>query len=672
MIVSWNWLRDYVTLTCPAEQAAERLMMSGLNLEEIVPCGEDFAIDLEVTSNRADCLGHIGVARELSALFECPLTIPPAEIAPVATATSAVVSVENLTPAHCPHYSARVIRGVRVGPSPEWLRARLECLGLRSVNNVVDVTNYVLMECGQPLHAFDFNRLAGNKILVRQAKAGEKLVAIDGREYTLDEQMCVIADAKQPVAIAGVMGGQPTEVTEETTDLLIEVAEFAPLSVRRTARKLSLFSDSSFRFERGIQRQQMDWASRRCCELIVQLAGGEILAEPIVVPPLTAEPPLRVTLRESRVSELLGIPVPPREIRTILQNLGLRLVDENAAAASLTYEIPSWRADLTREVDLIEEVARIYGYDKISDRDAPRVTAAQKAPLDRTTDVVHRVFNAEGYHEAMTLTFTAEEDSQQFNPRQVEPLLKVEHSSRRRENVLRPSLIPSLLVSRRANERTGTANARLYEIARVFTELSTTGAAQTLVIGTVTGDDFLALKGLLEELVGAVSRELELSVRPCEFAGFAPGRGAELLLNETHWGWLGELSPAVIRHFDLRDAATVAEVSLEPLIRHLELAPQLQRIPQYPAIERDFNFLLDEQVTWHALADTMTAAGGELLRGLSFAGEYRGEKIGLGKKTYLARAAFRSDTRTLTGEEVDAAHQKIVAACSTHLAATLR
>ncbi|MCA8983652.1 MAG: phenylalanine--tRNA ligase subunit beta [Planctomycetaceae bacterium] len=670
MIVSWNWLRDYVSLECTPRQAAERLMMSGLNLEEIQACGDDFAIDLEVTSNRADCLGQIGVARELSALFHQPLRIPEARIEPVATATATITSVENRCPDHCAHYTARIIRGVKVGPSPDWLKHRLECLGLRSVNNVVDVTNYVLMECGQPLHAFDFQKLSGQRIVVRLAKPGEKILAIDGREYELDNQTCVIADAERPAAIAGVMGGQLSEVTEQTTDLLIEAAQFAPLSVRRTARKLSLFSDSSFRFERGINRQQLDWASRRCCELIVQLAGGEILNDPITVPPLPEHVPVQVTLRFASVPRLLGIPVSPAESRGILKNLGL--VEIAADDRQATYQIPSWRADLPREVDLIEEVARIHGYEKISENDAPRVTAAQKSKLDRTTDLVHRVFNAQGYFEAMTLTFTSEEESQSFNPRRVDPLLRVDHSSRRRENVLRPSLIPSLLVSRRANERTGTANARLYEIARVFTALSTRGAAQSLMIGTVTGDDFLSLKGLLEQLVGEVSRDLELTAHPCDYAGFAAGRGAELYLNDLFWGWLGELDRNVSDRFDLKDAVTVAEVDLDPLVQHLEQAPQLQRIPQFPAIERDFNFLLEERITWQELAGTITSAGGELLRNLAYAGQYRGEKIGVGKKTYLARAAFRSDERTLTGEEVDTLHKQIVTACEQKLSAILR
>lgn len=670
MIVSWDWLQDYVTLSCSADQAAERLMMSGLNLEEMNPHDSDFAIDLEVTSNRSDCLGHIGVARELSALYQTPLRIPEATIKTNGKPAGDSIRLENEVPDHCPHYTARVITGVKVGPSPDWLKHRLECLGLRSVNNVVDVTNYVLMECGQPLHAFDLDQLKGGQIKVRTASKGEKMVAIDGRTYELDEQTCVIADAERPVAIAGVMGGQETEVGEQTTNLLVEVADFAPLSVRRTARKLSLFSDSSFRFERQIDRKQIEWASRRCCELIQQVAGGEIHDSVVIAPALPESAPVEVEIRFAKAPELLGIPIEVAEMRQILTSLGLQELSADGERGK--YLIPSWRGDLTREVDLIEEIARIHGYENISENDPPQVTAAQKAIFDRAADLVHRVCNANGFYEAMTLTFVSEDQANMFNPRQVNPLLKVEHSSRKKDNVLRSSLIPSLLHSRRANERTGTPNAQLYEIARVFTGLKAEGADQTMVVSLVSGQDFLAVKGLLEQLLSEVNCSLQLTARPSSAAGFAKGRGAELYLNDEFWGWAGELDQSVSDTADLRDAVTVAEVDFEPLMRHLTLAPQAQAIPQFPAMERDFNFLLEDKVAWSEVASTIQQAGGPLLRGVQFAGQYRGKGIEPGKKTYLARASFRADDRTLTGEEVDAVHAQIVTACEKQLAATLR
>ena len=269
MIVSWDWLLEYVKPTASAAEVADKLMMTGLNLEGIEDVGDDLAIDLEVTSNRPDCLGHIGVAREISVCFGDELTIPTARPAesggPVSEATSVTIECDDV----CPRYIARVINGVKVGPSPAWMQNRLATIGIAPINNIVDITNYVLMECGQPLHAFDFDKLAGSRIVVRRAKDGEKIEAIDHKEYKLTSDMCVIADAEKPVAIGGVMGGAGTEIGNGTTSVLVEVADFAVKSIRGTARELNLHSDSSFRFERGIDAEQLDWASRRCCELIL-------------------------------------------------------------------------------------------------------------------------------------------------------------------------------------------------------------------------------------------------------------------------------------------------------------------------------------------------------------------------------------------------------------------
>ncbi len=281
MIVSWEWLRDYAALDVSPEAFLERLTMAGLNIETQTQVGDDRAIDIEVTSNRPDCLGHIGIAREAAVLFGKPLKVPDAQPKTSATKTAEATSVVVECPDLCPQYTARVIRGVKIGSSPAWLRKRLETIGLPSINNVADVTNYVLMECGQPLHAFDFDRLRGKRIIVRRAKAGERLLAINQKTYELQPGMCVIADAERPVALGGVMGGLETEIGPTAKNVLIEAANFAPVSIRNTARKLILHSDASYRYERGIDTAQLDWASRRCCQLILELAGGELLDEPV-------------------------------------------------------------------------------------------------------------------------------------------------------------------------------------------------------------------------------------------------------------------------------------------------------------------------------------------------------------------------------------------------------
>ena len=410
MIVSWNWLKDYVPLDLSPAEVAERLMMAGLNLESIEPHGDDQAIDLEVTSNRPDCLGHIGVAREASVLFDKPLTIPLANVKsngqPIEAVTSVAIECLDL----CPRYVARVIRGVKIGPSPKWLRDRLEAIGITPINNVVDVTNYCLMESGQPFHAFDFDKLRGGRIVVRRAKPNEKLQAIDHNEYTLTSDMCVICDAERPIAVAGVMGGAATEISGSTTNVLIEVADFSSMSIRATARKLNLHSPSSYRFERGVDAHQMDWASRRCCELIQQVAGGELLEGSIWAGQPPVAEPTKVSLRTNQLRRILGIDIPATESHRILVALGLKpSSDQTETDGTKHYLAPSWRRDLSREADLIEEVARIHGYDKIPEDVFVPLSLSQKSLTERVLDRIRDTLTAAGFFETITLTFVSSE-----------------------------------------------------------------------------------------------------------------------------------------------------------------------------------------------------------------------------------------------------------------------
>lgn len=672
MIVSWNWLKDYVPLDVPPEEVARRLTLSGLNLESMRGVGGDIAMDLEVTSNRPDCLGHIGVAREIAVLCGRPLTIPPAEAAPISQKTSTVTSVENACPDLCPQYFARVIRGVNVRPSPGWLQARLATLGIASINNVVDVTNYVLMECGQPLHAFDFEKLADRRIIVRRARAGETITAINQRRYELTPDVCVIADARRPVAVGGVMGGLDTEIGPGTKSVLIETAAFAPLSIRNTARRLNLHSDSSYRFERGVDPLGLDWASRRCCELILQLAGGELLDEAVFAgerPPLRREP---ISLRFAQIPRLLGIEIPAEEAVRTLTALGLKptgAIEDGMGR----FEPPSWRADLEREIDLIEEVARIHGYDRIPEDVPVPVVSGGQTLRDRVTDRVRDLLTAAGFYEAVTLSFVSQEQLGWYRPFGEQPPLQVEHSSRRHENLLRQSLIPSLLTVRRENERHGTFDAEVFEIARVYrTGAGPDEVRELSLIGLVSGRSFADMKGVVESLARSCRRDAVVSARPCAAPEFVAGRGAELLLDEHGWGWLGELDRRLTDRLDLRDEVTVAELDLDVLVAVADLTPLYRPLPQFPAVERDLNFVLDESVAWQDLYAAVRAAGGELVEAVSFGGQYRGPQIGPDKKSYVVTITYRSAERTLTNEEVEAAQQRVIAACQSQLAAQLR
>lgn len=672
MIVSWNWLKDYVLLNTTPAEAAERLMMAGLNLESIELRGDDQAIDLEVTSNRPDCLGHIGIAREASVLFDKPLTIPPADVKsngqPVEKATNVAIECPDL----CPRYVARVIRGAKIGPSPKWLRERLEAIGIASINNVVDVTNYCLMESGQPFHAFDFDKLRGGRIVVRRPKPGEKIQAIDHNEYTLTPDMCVICDTERPVAIGGVMGGAETEISSSTKNVLIEVADFSSMSIRATARKLNLHSPSSYRFERGVDAHQMDWASRRCCELILQVAGGELLEGSIWAGQQPAADPTKVSLRPNQFRRILGIDIPADESHRIFVALGLKASsDKPDAEGTRHYLAPSWRRDLSREADLIEEVARIHGYEKIPEDVFVPLSLSQRTLTERVLDRLRDTLTAAGFFETVTLSFVSGELADLIPSNSAK--LSVDHSSRRQENTLRQSLIPSLLVVRRDNERHGNFNAKLFETAAVYLAARPGDAtAEPRRLGLVTGGSFVEAKGVVETLAKRINPQSVVTLRPSNQPQFVPGRGAEVLLNSQPLGWLGELSRDVTDKLNLRDSVIAAELDLATLEAAPNLVPTFAELPRFPSISRDLNFVLDEFVTWDTLVEVVRSSAGSSLDAVSFSSQYRGQQIPADKKSYVLTVAFRAPDRTLTSEEVDAAVKSVIEACSAKLGATLR
>jgi phenylalanyl-tRNA synthetase beta chain len=678
MIVSKKWLAEYVELPLSVEELTHRLTMSGLNLEEFHAVTDglskpDVAIDVEVTSNRPDCLGHIGIAREISVLFGKPLSVPAAAVTASGPAASAAASIAIECPDLCPEYHGRVIRGVKVGPSPAWLKDRLLAVGINSVNNVVDVTNYVMMECGQPLHAFDLDRLQGQKIIVRRAVKGETITAIDQRQYALTDDMCVIADAARPVAVAGVMGGFDTEISDVTTDILIEAASFASLSVRATARSLKLHSPSSYRFERKVDRQWLNWASRRCCELIMKVAGGTLLTDSIIAGQPEAAGRDSVNLRFSQVSRLLGIEIPPDECVAILERLGLKCQKRNAESA--TFEPPSWRPDLLRECDLVEEVARIHGYEHIPTDATLPVVATARTLRERVVDAVRIQLAASGLSEALTMSFVSEQQRQLFRPEGDIFPVAVTHSSRSHENQLRQSLIPSLLACRRQNERHGYVNAELFEVARVYLSAGlgqSENQAEPLTIGMVSGRSFAELLGVVQSLAAKLAPHAILTTAPGTYPEYATGRGAAVSLNGRLWGWLGELNRDVLDKSDLQDAVCVAELRM-PLVEELfEASRSYVPLPRFPSVSRDLNFVLPEAVSWAQLSETVTKAAGSLLLGTSFGGQYRGRQIDPDRKSYLITCRFMAADRTLTTEEVDSVVKDVIAVCESQLSARLR
>lgn len=677
MLVSWKWLSRYVDLPMPVSELESRLALSGLNHESTARLGDDFVIDLEITSNRGDCLGHIGVAREISVLYDLPLRTPMVELAVNGSDSGLMTSVRNEFQEACPRYTARLIRGVRVGPSPAWLANSLTSIGIGTINHVVDVTNYVMFECGQPLHAFDFDRLAENRIVVRPATAGETISAIDHRQYTLDPSMCVIADAVKPVAVAGVMGGSESEVTESTRNLLIEAAIFTPLAVRRTARKLKLFSPSSFRFERRVDARQLDWASRRACELIVSIGGGEVIGGAIDTAPEVPQPQ-PITLRFSQLKRLLGIEIERDAVLRILTALGCE--QHHEAAGQVSWRVPSWRHDLTREVDLIEEVARVHGYDQIPEDHPIPVAPSAKRPFDVAIEKVRGVVLAAGISEAMTPSVVTEKLDAMLSPWTETAALSTQIPMLEGARKLRRSLVPSLLSSRANNWSSSGTPADLFEIAHLYLPGSQTADLPTeqYTLGVVSGHGFFVLKGVLDTIATRLGLREPLSYRPIGTAdaqrarGLDPNRMVEVHVAGEWLGYLAVIDAALGKELKLPGETSVAELSIPGLLRHATLVPTQKSISPFPSIQRDLNLIVAETIRWADLESAVRAAVGGELAGVTYRETYRDPaKDGPDRKRILLSVSLQKPDATLTGGEADALVASILDGCERAVGAKL-
>lgn len=671
MIVSWNWLKQYVRLDMSHEELARRLMMAGLNHEGTEEVEGDLAIDLEVTSNRPDCLGHLGIAREVAVLYGRPLQLPAAAPAEGSTPAAELVKVRIDCPDLCSRYSARVIRGAKVADSPRWLARRLETVGITAINNIVDISNYVLMECGQPLHTFDYGRLKGPEIIVRRPRPGETIEAIDHKSYVLPADACVIADTADPVAIGGVMGGASTEISSRTRDVLVEAAEFAPLSIRNTARLLNLHSDSSYRFERKIDPEGVDWASRRCCELILELAGGELASGSVDV--IACPPPERkpITLRYAQLKRILGIDVDPPEVRRILVALGN--VESAAEADRVTVIAPSWRRDLTREIDLVEEVARIHGYEQIPEDVLVPMAPSARTRQERVVDKIRAVLTGAGFDEAMTLSAVDEATSAAFSPWTDAPPLRSNTPVLRGADHLRRSVVPSLLTARRTNESLGNAQIELFEIARVYLPRPDALPDEQWMIALSSALDFAAVKGVVETVLEVVDPALRLEAQPYGCDLLDPDQSARLMVGDQLLGFLGGLRPEAVQRFDLRQSTVVAELRLGLLVERAKLVPHVQPVPAQPAVTRDINLVVGDGIRWTDLAATVRSSAGDLFESLDYQDTYRdAERLGPGKKSLLMTLTLRSKSSTLTNQQADEIRDQIVAAATREHGAQLR
>lgn len=673
MKISLHWLRDYVDFDLTAVQIGELLSDRGFPYESIEDVNGDTVIDVEVTSNRGDCLSHIGIARELAAATGKQLKLPAVLLPQSNKMASELVKVEIAEPTLCGRYTARVIENVKVGPTPDWMRKRLEAVGLRSINNVVDATNYALMETGQPPHAFDFAKIGGAKIVVRKAAAGERITSIDGTKCELNPTMLVIADAEKPVAVAGVMGGLDTEVSDSTVTVLLEDAHFAPLTVRTTSRKLALPSDAAYRFERLVDIEMIDWASQRTAQLITQVAGGTVAKG--VVDAYPAKPAQKkLTLRLNRLVKVLGLHVAPKDVLVQLDALQFQPQLQNSDCIQCV--VPSWRNDVYREIDLIEEFARTYGYDKIRTEQKISIEVAPVDPHQKLLADIRTFVNGCGYFETINVTFIDELAASLFSGGGKGGHLSVQDVTRKSANLLRQTLLGSLAQCLKTNYNAKNTPCRLYEIADTFKpnneNLFGGGLPeQKCKLAFISDGDFRELRGVIEGLIGMLNRSSVLTFTPAEFPWTKAG--AHIIVNSKTIGVAGVIADAVLEKLDIKGASPcAAEIDFESLANLQAGIVKVKPLPRFPAIERDLSIIVDELVRW---ADIESAVGKKAvaqLENIRFVGIYRGKPIDAGKKSVTLALRFRDEDGTLTHEMVDAFQNDIMGELAASLAAQLR
>jgi phenylalanyl-tRNA synthetase beta chain len=651
------------------------------------PAG-DVVFDLEVTPNRPDWNSVIGIAREISALTGHPLRLPEIQIPAAHLAgepAENLLAVRLEEPELCPRYTARLVRGVHVGPSPAWLRSALEKTGLRSINNVVDVTNFVMLETGHPLHAFDFSLLSAGgtgrpAIVIRRAAPGEKFTTLDGKERTLDGQMLLIADETKGLALAGIMGGQNSEIHSHTVDVLLECAYFQPQNIRATSRKLELRTDSSYRFERGADVGGCEWASRRAAQLILQTAGGRLLEPPIDAYPAPVSP-REIRLRCPKTNALLGVEIAAPAQIDFLQRLGLECVDP----AGPTFRIPTFRVDLKREVDLIEEIGRLHGVDKIP-ATPPRGALGANA-FDAIHDQIaeaRRLLTGLGLLEAQGQTLISSAAAQMAAG--ALPLVALQNPLSADMNVLRPSLLPGLLEALRHNASHKNTDAALFEIGRVFATAAVHCKEERRLGLALMGRrwpafwsgpdrdaryDIYDLKGVLEEFLAHFGLR-GLSWTPRQPVGTLFLESATVQLGKLALGEMGRLSPAWQKHHDLRDPVFLAELNFDLLLARANPVKWFKPLPAYPPIRRDVAMLVPEATTHEAVLNVVKQAKPQNLDQTELFDIFRGPNVPQGQKSMAYAFTYRNAERTLTDAEVNTAHEKLLAQLKQTLPATIR
>jgi phenylalanyl-tRNA synthetase beta chain len=719
MKVVYNWLKDFVDVTAPPHEIASRLALSGTNIGSVENGPHGAVLDAEVGSNRPDCLGHYGIARELGAVYKLPLKPFTPKVSESAAKAADALKVEIQSPDLCGRFTARVIRGVKIQPSPPWLRERLEASGVASISNVVDISNYVMLELGHPLHTYDYDKVRDHRIVVRRGKGEEKTRTLDGIERTVDSTICMISDGDgaRSIGIGGIMGGADTEISFSTKNVLIECAWFEPIAVRKAARWLKLHTEASTRFGRGADPETAELASRRAAELILQLAGGALLSGVVDVYP-GKRAAKKIILTRAELLRIMGADVPDKEVEAILSALGfapVRIDQNRGAAGSLlaAWECtqPSWRAEVEREIDLIEEVARVYGLDKFAPRLPAAHQGAQRLPKFEAESRLRERLIGLGYREILTIPHVAEERDALFRPENAAPA-RLANPLSEEANVLRSTGAVTMAAALEWNLNHGQRNVRLFEIGRryrldgaqsVETPILTIGATgDARKKGIVEGENareyrFADLKGDLDA-IGALAGGFDWHqggphwlhaaqrgtvslpvVAPSDSAAISTGAknlsASGAATSDGALGVAGQMARRVAEKFKLRQEVFLAEISLEPLYAAVRAAKEERRyvpLPRFPAVERDFSLLLAHGTAFSEVAAAIRALNISEIISIEAADLFRGKNVPAGKYSLLVRVTFQSNEATLTDAQTADFSTKIVAALEKSLGAQLR
>jgi phenylalanyl-tRNA synthetase beta chain len=692
MKVVYNWLKDFVGVTAPPAELASRLALSGTNIGSVETAAHGAVIDAEVSSNRPDCLGHYGIAREVGAIYKLPMKGVAPKPVESSTKASDAVKVEIQAPEICGRFTARVIRGAKIQPSPKWLKERLEASGVASISNVVDVTNYVMLELGHSLHAFDYDKVRDHRIVVRRARAGEKLRTLDSIERTLDSSICMISDGdgSRAVGIGGIMGGAETEISFSTKNILIECAWFDPIAVRRATRFLKLHTEASTRFGRGADPEMAELASRRAAELILQLAGGELLGGIVDVYP-GKRAPKKISITRAEILRVMGADIPDKEIEAILGALGFapkRADGNRGAAGSLlaAWECtqPSWRAEVEREIDLIEEVARVYGLDKFPPRlPAARQGAARLPHYEAETHLRERLVGL-GYREIITIPHVSEERDVLFRPAGANPA-RLTNPLSEEANVLRSTGAVSMAATLEWNMNHGQRNLRLFEIGRHYRLAGNKSIETPVLTMGATGEarekglhddareySFADLKGDLDA-ISALAGSLRWEQGGPEWQ-HAARRGRFFLGNEEI-GAAGQLARRTAEKLKLRQEVFLGELLLAPVYAAMREAKEHRRyepLPRFPAVERDFSLLLPDGTQFSDVSRAIRGLNVAEIASIEPTDLFRGKNVPAGKYSLLVRVTFQSREATLTERLISDVSAKIIATLEKNLGTQLR